>query len=67
MLQYIRREKLGKSGSKFRHGGGEYQKQPKKYDVFYGRHPVRRLKDVCEIPELGIGKTMSLKDKMFKY
>ena len=29
MLQDIRRCKLGKSGSKFRHGGGGYQKRPK--------------------------------------
>ena len=28
MLQEIRRYKLGKSGSKFRHGGGGYQKRP---------------------------------------
>ena len=31
MLQEIRRYKLGKSGSKFRHGGGGYQKRPKKF------------------------------------
>ena len=31
MLQDIRRHKLGKSGSKFRHGGGGYQKRPKKF------------------------------------
>ena len=30
MLQDIRRQKLGKSGSKFRYGGGRYQKRPKK-------------------------------------
>ena len=35
MLQDIKR--LGKSGLKFRHGGGGYQKWPKKSDVFYGR------------------------------
>ena len=31
MLQDIRREGLGKSGLKFRHGGGGYQKWPKKF------------------------------------
>ena len=31
MLQEIRRQKLGKSGSKFRHGGGGDQKRPKKF------------------------------------
>ena len=30
MLQDIQRYKLGKSGSKFRNGGGGYQKRPKK-------------------------------------
>ena len=28
---------LGKSGSKFRHGGGGYQKRPKNSEVFCGR------------------------------
>ena len=37
MLQEIRRQKLGKSGSKFRHGEGGYQGRPKNSDVFYGR------------------------------
>ena len=27
-----------KSGSKFRHGGGGYQKRPKNSDVFYGQY-----------------------------
>ena len=31
MLLDIRRQKLGKSGSKFRHGGGGYQKWPKNF------------------------------------
>ena len=31
MLQIIRRQKLDKSGSKFRHGGEGYKKQPKKF------------------------------------
>ena len=31
MLQDIRRKKIGKSGSKFRHEGGGYQKQPKQF------------------------------------
>ena len=37
MLQDIQKQKLGKSGSKSRHGGGGYQKWPKNSDVFYGR------------------------------
>ena len=31
MLQDIRRQGLGKSGLKFQHGGGGYQKWPKKF------------------------------------
>ena len=43
MVQDIRRKKLGKSESKFRHGGGGYQKRPKISDVFYGRpHSAQR-------------------------
>ena len=34
-LQDIRRKGLGKSGLKFRHGEGGYQKWPKNSDVFY--------------------------------
>ena len=37
LLQDIRRLKLGKSESKFQHGGGGCQNRPKKSDVFYGR------------------------------
>ena len=37
MLQDIRRQGLGKSGLKFRHGGRGYQNWPKNSDVFYGR------------------------------
>ena len=31
MLEIIRRQKLDKSGSKFRHGGEGYQKRPKQF------------------------------------
>ena len=31
MLKEIRRQKLGKSVSKFRHGGGGYKKRPNKF------------------------------------
>ena len=35
MLQDIRRKGVGKSGLKFRHGEGGYQKWQKNSDVFY--------------------------------
>ena len=31
VARYQKRQKLGKSGSKFRHGGGGYKKRPKKF------------------------------------
>ena len=31
MMEHIRRQKIGKCGSKFRYGGGGYQKQPKRF------------------------------------
>ena len=40
MLQDIRRKKLGKSGSKFQHGGGGIKNGQKIPDVFYGRPPL---------------------------
>ena len=56
MLQDIRREKLGKSESKFRHGGGGYQKWPKKIPtsfmngplhIFHGRWRYRMSNKIC--------------------
>ena len=43
MLQDIRRQKLGKSGSKFPHGGDGYQKWPKKFRRLLWMTPNQQL------------------------
>ena len=40
MLPDIRIQKLGKSGSKFQHGGGGYQKRPKKFRRLLWMAPI---------------------------
>ena len=58
MLKDIRRQDLGKSGPKFRHGEGGYQKRPKNYDVFYGR-PLARFHNIFTA-YLSKGRTLEL-------
>ena len=49
MLLDIRRQKLGKSGSKFRHGGGGYQKWPKKCRRLLWTAPYDKTKHVVKV------------------
>ena len=48
ILQDIRRWGLGKSGLKFRHGGGGMENGPKNSAVFYGRPRTRQYE--CAFP-----------------
>ena len=57
MMQEIRRQKLGKSGSKSRNGGGGYQKRPKRLRLLW----TIRDSNIMSSEDLGFSAVFSAK------